>query len=373
MIRSSERAWAASDISAAEVIAALDLGSEDAELVRGLADLRQQSEVAIPSPDDAASTLETLGVSEIDADEVVASLPGDDERERGWWLKRASGRVISEIGSLDATRPTWRNFEGTKEVPSWRRCFIAHVFLTVLPHTRAWHASLGLDDDVSWASLADLRRHMAIHRRVFGATGVEAGAWLLLPVRGELFDLGRLQFERLRLERSLSSPWVGDLDVVRTRYRMSLEDCWLGVHIPGEGPLRPPDVDEALFRAATFFPKHFRDEFSPRERALGTCTSWMLDPQLLDYLPNDSNIACFQRRFELLPERFDGDEEIMRFIFRRPLSEVEALPRTTRLERAVLDHLEAGGHWYVRTGWLELPAPGAYADSADIRVGWWRL
>jgi hypothetical protein len=34
--------------------------------------------------------------------------------------------------------------------------------------------------------------------------------------------------------------------------------------------------------------------------------------------------------------------------------EIDALPRDTRLQRAVVDHLRAGKHWRLRTGWFEL-------------------
>ncbi|WP_240670751.1 hypothetical protein [Actinoplanes solisilvae] len=106
----------------------------------------------------------------------------------------------------------------------------------------------------------------------------------------------------------------------------------------------------ALDRARAFFPRHF-----PGERYTAfSCGSWLLDPQLLEYLPDDSNIARFQRRFELEPyeppEGLDPDVEVLRFAFRSLSTPLDRLPRRTVLQRAIADHLRAGRHWQWRRG-----------------------
>jgi hypothetical protein len=52
---------------------------------------------------------------------------------------------------------------------------------------------------------------------------------------------------------------------------------------------------ELSFEAAVdFFKRHL-----PAEKyRLAVCHSWLLDPQLAEYLPTDSNIIQFQRRFQ---------------------------------------------------------------------------
>jgi hypothetical protein len=74
----------------------------------------------------------------------------------------------------------------------------------------------------------------------------------------------------------------------------------------------------------------------------------------LEYLPEDSNIVRFQRRFELEPyeepEGLDADEEALRFVFRTLTTPLDQLPRNTTLQRAIGDHLKAGGHWRWRKG-----------------------
>ena len=115
-------------------------------------------------------------------------------------------------------------------------------------------------------------------------------------------------------------------------------------------PMTPEAVAASLDEARAFFPRHFPDE---RYTAFA-CGSWLLDPQLSEYLPGDSNIVRFQRRFELEPYEAtagpDGDVEALRFVFRTLTTPLDQLPRRTVLERAIVDHLKAGRHWHWRVG-----------------------
>ncbi|WP_433501597.1 hypothetical protein ACQP1K_20195 [Sphaerimonospora sp. CA-214678] len=127
-------------------------------------------------------------------------------------------------------------------------------------------------------------------------------------------------------------------------------DTAIGLHIPESGPMTPEAVAASLDEARAFFPRHF-----PGERYTAfSCGSWLLDPQLLEYLPEDSNIVRFQRRFELAPyeepEGLDADVEVLRFVFRTLTTPLDRLPRRTVLQRAIVDHLKAGRHWHWRQG-----------------------
>ena len=114
--------------------------------------------------------------------------------------------------------------------------------------------------------------------------------------------------------------------------------------------LTPAAVAASLGQARAFFPRHFPDEHSPAF----SCGSWLLDPQLREYLPEDSHIVRFQRRFELEPydemEGPNADVEVLRFVFRTLTTPLDQLPRHTVLQRAIVDHLKAGRHWQIRRG-----------------------
>jgi hypothetical protein len=127
-------------------------------------------------------------------------------------------------------------------------------------------------------------------------------------------------------------------------------DPALGIHIPESGPLTPEACADSLAQAGSFFARHFPE--TPTHLAI--CTSWLLDPQLARYLAPDSNIIRFQRRFTIVGDGYDGDADVLRFVFHRIAPNVGELPERTTLERAIVAHLRAGKHWRSPTGWLEL-------------------
>ncbi|WP_327673177.1 acyltransferase domain-containing protein [Kitasatospora sp. NBC_00458] len=219
------------------------------------------------------------------------------------------------------------------------------LFVALAPHTRAHHRALGVPPEVTRTTLADLGRQLAVSRWRGRSAGLGNPSWLTLHFRGELFQLGRLQFQRKRLTGR-------DAEAARAA---GIGERVLQLHIPdSSGPLSPGACDRSLDRARAFFPAHF-----PAEPYRTACVfSWLLDPQLGRYLPEGSNIMRFQRRFAPLrrpgapPEPEDANP--LRFVFGDPALPLESLPRDTAVQRALIDHLSAGGHWYVVGGRLAL-------------------
>ena len=182
--------------------------------------------------------------------------------------------------------------------PAWRHLYV-YAYLALVDVVRGYHRDHGIADAVSWMTLADLGRNLAIDRRMHREGWPVMQSWLTLHARGGVYELGRLQHQR--------------------------GGTAIDLHIPELG------------RYTAF-----------------SCGSWLLDPQLLEYLPGDSNIVRFQRRFELEPyeepEGLDADVEVLRFVFRTLTTPLDRLPRRTVLQRAIVDHLRAGRHWYWRRG-----------------------
>jgi hypothetical protein len=313
----------------------------------------------------APAVLTQLGVPEEDAQEILAAWPST-ERDTDALAEVARGRDLLVAG-IGGTDPIGTLPPSVGESDALRGYFHVYVYLATLPHVRAFHASRGIPAAVSWASLADLGAHVALQRRIRGVGGLDAPWWLVGHFRGAIYRLGRLQFERFRIE---SSPgrrnpmfWLDAADAEGGRPGRRPGDPALAVHIPEGGPLMPDAVDRSLDWAADFFPRHFPEE-SPR---VAVCTSWLLDDHLAERLPRDSNIVRFARRFRLVPGALDNDESVVRFVFHREGVAVDALPRTTSLERAIGDMLASGEHIRSRTGWLDLGRPQSGADGTDSR------
>ncbi|MFE9029919.1 acyltransferase domain-containing protein [Streptomyces iakyrus] len=302
----------------------------------------------LPDADTLPETLLDLAVPHEDINHLVAlrrTLTADAGAMR--LVQECVEELVRDIGEAGVEVPF---AERVAEAPAALGPYFAvYVFVAALPYTRSYHRERGVTADVSRRTLADLGRNMAFHRRRHGRGGVEVPQWLTHHFRGELYQLGRLQFERARLgQRTGRAVARAGLDVAPG------EPC-LNLHIPDfQGPLSPAACDRSLELAREFFARHF-----PRERyRVAVCHSWLLDPQLKQHLDPDSNIVRFQERFE--PGRGPGEEpepedtEPVRFVFGDPDLPVAGLPRRTSVERAVGDHLRAGGHWYVRHGWFRL-------------------
>ncbi len=302
----------------------------------------------------AGERLELLGVPEQDAADVLATLPRR-ERDPAWWwcLERDVHRLLRHMGEPDAPRGSWPSFEGN-QYDAAHRCHFLHVALAVMPSTLAYFSALGVPEEIALASMRDLARHMGIHRRVHHSTGIDAAWWMTLCLRGEIVDLGRLQYNRFTLGGGESPLWYPEEEANERGPGFRPGDPCLGVHIPEGSSLTPDSVQASLQMAGDFFSRFFTVD----QRRVATCMSWLLDEQLAEYLPEESNIVAFQRRFEVVPGFYEGDDQVLNFVFRAPADvDLSSLPQRSLLERAAVAHMRAGRHWRMRTGWLDLPPP----------------
>ena len=211
------------------------------------------------------------------------------------------------MGNPDESHFTWPDWVGTEQACSLqRRCFMA----ACVPGDGAAHDGVaplaGIAEDVSWASMADLGRHMAIHRRTYGATGVDAAWWVSRVPTGRGVRPRALAVQLVPSRRRGHEPMVvparggaspgrgvpaGRLLCRRPHPRVGPDD-------PGGLRRLVREGEGILLRALPAV---------DQRRRLATCWSWLLDDQLADWLPPESNIVRFQRRFELVPGSIESD------------------------------------------------------------------
>jgi len=331
-----------SQLDAATVVRRLGLGDDHRAWLEELEAAGPPTPPPVlPAPGEISVLFERLGIAHADAADLIRAWPSSDRTPEVWWLlERCHRCIVADLGQT-SDLPSWPVLP--RSLGALGRFFYAYVFLAAIPDARRWHQQHNIPDDVSWATLADLGRHLAVYRRVYREGGLDAPLWLRHHFRGALYHLGRLQFCRSRVPYE---PAMLERLAVPSRHG----DPALDLHIPEQGPLMSAACDHSLQWAGDFFPRHF-----PAERyRVVICTSWLLDDQLASYLEPDSNIVRFQRRFSLLPSSVDGDADVLMFVFRRAVPVLDELPQRTSLQRAVVSHLRAGHHWKVRTGWLDL-------------------
>ena len=295
----------------------------------------------------AAALAEAIRLFDVPADDVAPLLAAhdavcrDDRLRR--WVTAAAEPLRAAMGDPSPGPVLDRRPDAPTEVA---RYLPVLVLADLLPDTRALHRSLGVAPDVTAATLADVGRMLVRNRVWEGEPGLgdELAGWLTRHLHGALFQIGRLQYERVLLGQGLGA------ELRMSGFPCGPGDLTLNLHIPETGArLDPEAVGSSLTVARTFFRRRFRDE-----RPVGmTCHSWLLDPQLADYLPADSNVVAFQRRFTLgRPRAEDGDLSVRKFVFGDTTTPVRSLPQRTRLEKAVVRHLRTGRHWHIRSGWL---------------------
>lgn len=210
---------------------------------------------------------------------------------------------------------------------------------------------LGLPREVAVAGLQDIQRWLDDDFRSDGRWTFKRANWIRKHLNALIFELGRLQYLPMQLypdhyEESADHP-------------LRVGDRVLGVHIPSAGPLTPSACRDSLAAARAFFTRH---DFGHRFKAF-TCTCWMLDPQLADYLPADSNIIQFQRLFlPLRPVRIN-DDDIFQRVLGQSSDELATAPRRTTLQRLVIDHVRAGHRWRAGGGYLPF-VPTEQTDQA---------
>ena len=289
----------------------------------------------LPDRNYLPAIFERLAIDERDREEILAAWPSPETDRETWRaLDRAHATLVNDLGGIELLElpgPT------TDRTPLGRYFFV-YVYLAALADVRRFHAQRRIPDDISWATLADLGRNLKRDRLLLGDGGLRTSRWLTLHFRGSIYELSRLQFTRMNVRAAHVADAFHEGEPA------------LGIHIPESGPLTPEACDDSLAQARPFFARHFPE--TPTRFAI--CTSWLLDPQLAEYLAPESNIVRFGRRFTLVGDGYDGDADVLHFVFHRIAPNIDDLPQRTTLERAIVAHLRAGRHWHDRTGWVEL-------------------
>lgn len=302
----------------------------------------------IPRDEELALRLTAMAVP-FDAIPVLLSLSARlDDRQRAHleWsaatIRDATGTVRRMADLPDITAPdAGPDADPDRSTPFGRLGYVL-LYASLLPEIRARHAQHGIDPGVTQHTLADLGRNVEVYRKRYGVVGFDEQRWLSLHFTGQIFQLGRLQFQRVG---------VGEKTVAGVRASGGAAEVGepaLSLHIPRFlGPLSPRAIDTSIAAATALFAAGFPDEHV----RIGVCASWLLDPQLAELLPT-SNIAAFAQRFRTVRPPEADDPSALRFAFENPDLPLAELPQHTALERAVVDVIRRGGRWHTGFGWF---------------------
>ena len=190
---------------------------------------------------------------------------------------------------------------------------------------RAEYDRLGISEEIYIASMAAFSRFVREHRESYGIYGFDRGSWTPRQVSARLFRIGQLEYELTALEGEAA----------------------VSLHIPTDVDLGPevlvPSLREGLAELYRLFPAY-------RGKPV-YCHSWLLSPQLKDFLPENSNILHFQKLFDITPDKTPGNNVLL-WVFKNPKLPKEDYPEDTGLQRKLKRFFLDGGQFLEGMGYL---------------------
>lgn len=238
------------------------------------------------------------------------------------------------------------------EHPEQRGIMLAGLIASCLPQAIKRMEACGYSSKVIHDTFSDFGYWAALYHDTYGVYGVGELPWLLLPFCGRIVRLGRMQFEYVGFPypyyifeehetgRLLALITAGqsitaqglivgtnnsadpailtttvtrsgdylcgyaadsnagtlittpiELDLRRYTLLLAPQQPVLNIHIPAIGPLTNEAVRDSLQQAASL-------AYAGR---VAICESWLLDPQLEQFVACESNLSLFAKRFSRMP------------------------------------------------------------------------
>lgn len=182
----------------------------------------------------------------------------------------------------------------------------------------------GLSRKVFVDTMACFTRFVGEHLKSFGRYGFDRAFWTVRQVSGMLFRMGTLEYELL------------------TEKGQKM----ISLHIPSDADLSLPALRTSYDQAKVLLAR-FPDYASGQ----WVCGSWLLSPNLKDFLPETSRILGFQRSFTIHDTWVD--EEFKEWVYGRVDIPNEDLPEKTSLQRNMKAFLLGGGAFQSALGVLK--------------------
>ena len=114
--------------------------------------------------------------------------------------------------------------------------------------------------------------------------------------------------------------------------------------------MTPEAAQDSLRRAKEFY-SSLPDPGKRPEAVI--CSSWIFNPNLPEFLPEDSNLVRLLRRVHPVPRSSSPTDGLWFIFLHEGEFKTESAPRDSSLRRAVLDYIVSGHRW--RTGCMFLP------------------
>ncbi len=203
------------------------------------------------------------------------------------------------------------------------------LLLSLGEKLRERYTELGIDENIYYNSMADLRYKLEECRLVRNQVGTFVPGWYKGFFNLTRFALGRLQFEIVSLKEKCDVNGV----------HLPAGTKAINIHIPRTGTRLYHDTVEESYRLAAEF---FADELKDQPTVF-TCHSWMLYPWNIEALSQGSNMANFYNDFTIISHGdYDNYNEVWRLFDCLYEGDPNKLPADTSLRRAYVERMKEG-------------------------------
>ncbi|EMF0355076.1 DUF5596 domain-containing protein [Enterococcus faecium] len=186
------------------------------------------------------------------------------------------------------------------------------------------------------ATMNAFTRFIHEHFQVTGRYHFDRGFWISRYTSGLIFRIGELEYERTYFPKG------------HKELKLEGKQC-LSLHIPSDADLSRNKIRDSYESAIRFFELYFPDY---HYQVMYTDT-WLLSPNLIKWLKQDSKIRLFAADYSLLSVD-EQDDSGVPWIFGRVDANVQDYPEKTSLQRQAKQQLLAGAHIGSALGILSL-------------------
>lgn len=200
------------------------------------------------------------------------------------------------------------------------------MLICMTPELHKKYTQKYIDDEIFYATIADLKYKLEECRLVHGKCGTFVPGWYKGFFEMKIFALGRLQFE-------INHTWFEcDVDGVHIPKGTKA----LSVHIPRTGTKLDHSLVLDSYNTAKEF---FKDEFD--DNVIFICNSWLLYPWNREVLKEGSNLAQFYDDFTIVRSgEYANYSEAWRLFDCLYDGNPDNLPNDTSLRRAYIKRIK---------------------------------
>lgn len=195
------------------------------------------------------------------------------------------------------------------------------VTLCSLNKTKNFYKSHGISDDIFLNTMSDIRIWCENNQN----KGLKNYRWITTHLKGELFRIGRLQFQ-------FYTCCNDSLDYKRLPFDYGEKVIY--IHIPQGEKLIYQDCINSINNAKTFFKTYFSDY----KYRYFFCESWLLYENNREFMKKESNILKFASLFDIAYSVDDGSQAVER-IFGEKMKDAELYPEKTSLQKSAKEYI----------------------------------